>query len=299
MSTVLSSFGLVLVPLLYGLCFAGLGYSLMAALKEGTESYSKLYAADASRQFEDMFLFIPPEKISRLSRLLAIIFFALFFLVFGDLTSVSGFFVGAVLGLVAGFAALSAPRFIVRILKQRRLIRFNQQLVEALMTMSNALKAGFSIIQAFESVVKEEQNPIAQEFGLFLRQTRIGVRFDDALREMEERVGSDDLTLTIRAIETARQTGGNLTEVFERIAATIRERVRIEGRIRSLTAQGRLQAVVVGAVPLLLLFAMTMLDPKMMIGFMTSGVGISLLVFAGILEIVGALVIRKIVQINV
>ena len=81
--------------------------------------------------------------------------------------------------------------------------------------MSNALKAGFSITQAFESVVKDGENPIAQEFDVLLQQTRVGVSFSDALVNMEKRVGSDDLSLVVVAIETARKTGGNLTEVFE------------------------------------------------------------------------------------
>jgi tight adherence protein B len=83
-------------------------------------------------------------------------------------------------------------------------------------------------------------------------------------------VGSEDLTLTVRAIEVARLTGGNLTDVFEKIAATIRERMRIEGRVRALTAQGRLQGIVVGAMPILLLMAMSLIDPRMMTAFFGS-----------------------------
>ena len=95
------------------------------------------------------------------------------------------------------------------------------------------------------------------------------MKFEEALRKMEERVGSEDLTLMNQSIEIARMTGGNLTEVFEKIAATIRERMRIQQRIKSLTAQGRLQGIVVGAVPALLLFMMTLVDPKMMMPFFT------------------------------
>ena len=103
----------------------------------------------------------------------------------------------------------------------------------------------------------------------------------------------------MRAIEVARLTGGNLTDVFEKIAATIRERMRIEGRVRALTAQGRLQGIVVGAMPLLLLMAMTMIDPKMMTAFFGSPSGIALLVLVLVLETAGALLIRKLIRIEV
>jgi tight adherence protein B len=154
-------------------------------------------------------------------------------------------------------------------------------------------------MQAFEAIVKEGQNPIAQEFGVFLHQTRVGVRFEDAINEMEKRMGSEDLTLTVRAIETARQTGGSLTEVFDKIAHVIRERMRLQGRIRSLTAEGRLQGLVVGSLPILLMFALAFLDPKMISRFVDSPAGLGILGLAIVMEIAGFLVIRKILRIDV
>jgi tight adherence protein B len=194
---------------------------------------------------------------------------------------------------------LFMPRGLVKILRIRRLERFNQQLVTALTGMSNALKAGFSIQQAFESVVKEGEAPIAQEFSMFLQQLRIGVTFEEAIEDMDRRIGSEDLTLMIQSIEIARQTGGNLTEVFDRIAATIRERQRIEGKIKSLTAQGKLQGMVVGAMPLLLGFALYVVDPGMMLGFVKSVIGLAVLVVIVIMELIGAFIIKKIVTIDV
>jgi tight adherence protein B len=134
---------------------------------------------------------------------------------------------------------------------------------------------------------------------VFLQQTRVGVRFEDALAQLGDRIASEDLTLMIAAIEIARKTGGNLTEVFDKIAATIRERARIEGRIRSLTAMGRLQGIVVGAMPALLLLALSLLEPKMIKTFVTSLPGIITLVVVVLLEIAGGLVIRKIIRIKV
>jgi tight adherence protein B len=184
-------------------------------------------------------------------------------------------------------------------LKRRRLRRFNVQLGDTLISMSNALKAGFSITQAIETVVKDGENPIAQEFDLFLQQTRVGVNFSDAITNLEKRVGSEDLTLVVQAVETARRTGGNLTEIFEKISHTIRERQRIENRIRTLTAQGRLQGIVVGIMPLIIAVALLIVDPGLMLPFIHSTVGISVFVLVGLLILAGALVIRKIVNIDV
>ena len=131
------------------------------------------------------------------------------------------------------------------------------------------------------------------------QQIRLGVRFEDALNQMEQRVGSEDLTLMVVSIETARLTGGNLTEVFEKIAATIRERMRIQGRIRSLTAQGRLQGIIVGAMPFVLMVVLTMLDPVMMGNFFHSRLGMIAIGVVVVLVTFGALIIRKIIRIEI
>ena len=256
-----------LISLLYALCFAGLALIIGRAIVEGNEGYASTYATETARQFEDVFLFIPPKRLADIARMSAVALFLLSFFIFGDFEDYGGMFRGAFFGVIFALIALAAPRVALHIIKLRRLERFNMQLLDSLLSMSNALRAGFSILQAFETVVRERRNPISQEYGLFLQQIRLGVRFEDALNQMEQRVGSEDLTLMVVSIETARLTGGNLTEVFEKIAATIRERMRIQGRIRSLTAQGRLQGIIVGAMPFVLMVVLTMLDPVMMGNF--------------------------------
>jgi len=165
--------------------------------------------------------------------------------------------------------------------------------------MSNALRAGSSITQAFEHIVRQNQTPISQEFNLFLQETRLGVKFEDALANLNNRVKCEDLTIMIRAIEIARQTGGNLTEVFDKISAIIRERLKIQKKILTLTSQGRLQGIVVGIMPVFLVIAMFFLDPRMMLSFFTSSIGMVIAVAALILETAGALLIRKIINIDV
>ena len=284
---------------LFGVCFAGLAWALGSALRDAASTYDEIYADDTARALDEMFLFIPPQQVLKMARIAAVAVALACFLLFGSFDSGRGWLTGLFFALLGGAGTLQLPKVVLQILRQRRLQKFNEQLVDALSRMSNSLKAGFSIMQAFESIVQEAQNPISQEFGVFLHQTRVGVRFEEAMHQLEKRVGSEDLTLTVRAIEVARLTGGNLTDVFEKIAATIRERMRIEGRVRALTAQGRLQGIVVGAMPLLLLLAMTLIDPKMMTAFFGSPAGISLLVLVLVLETAGALLIRKLIRIEV
>lgn len=186
-----------------------------------------------------------------------------------------------------------------RWLNARYVRKFNEQLTEALGTMSNALRAGFSIAQAFESVAESDIHPISDEFALLLQQMRVGMSFDDALASMEKRIASDDLSLVITSIDIARRTGGNLTEIFDRIAETIRGRMRIERKVRTLTAQGRLQGLVVSLMPLALCIIMTMMKPGLMIPFLTSIAGIACLTAASVMVLAGWLIIRKIVTIKV
>lgn len=288
-----------LIPLLYLVSFTGFAYVVLQALKSGMQSYAGEHTTATSQQFEDLFLFIPPERIRQIAWASAGTCFSLFFFLTADLLSFGGLIRGAIIGTIAGSLALFAPRLVVQVLRQQRLRLFDQQLEDALVTMSNALKSGFSIAQAFESIAKEQRNPISQEFSVMLQQTRVGVRFEDALVNLEKRVCSEDLTLMIRSIEIARISGGNLTEVFEKIAETIRERIRIQLRIRTLTSQGKLQGIVVGCMPIFLGIALFVIDPRMMRLFLSSNVGMIVLGVVAVLEVAGALMIRKIIRIDI
>lgn len=287
------------IPLLYLVCFGGLAYYILKIIQAGAETYNKAYTEETARQFADIFLFIPSHRIAELAWSAAILAFLLFFFLTGDFDSPAGMVRGLFIGGVAAGLMLNLPRWHLAILKRRRLELFNEQLVDALMTMSNALRSGSSILQAFEHIVRQNLTPISQEFNLFLQETRLGVKFEEALANLQNRVNSDDLIIMIRAIEIARQTGGNLTEVFDKISNMIRERLRIQKRIAALTSQGRLQGIVVGMMPLFLVIAMFFLDPKMMVSFFLSPVGIIIAVLALIFETAGALLIRKIINIDI
>lgn len=188
---------------------------------------------------------------------------------------------------------------LARYLDAKRRERFNLQLPEALATMSNALRAGFSISQAFDSVVEQGEAPINEEFAILQQQLRIGMSFEDALESLSQRVGSEDLTLVTTAILVSRKTGGNVTEIFDKISETIRGRMKVKRKIKSLTAQGRLQGIVVSVMPLFLGVVMTMLKPKLMIPFLTSTSGLLSVLGMFTLIALGWLMIRRIIRIDV
>ena len=188
---------------------------------------------------------------------------------------------------------------LARYLNNRRRAKFNEQLPDALATMNNALRAGLSIGQSFDSVVENGVSPLADEFRILVQSIKIGMTLEDALSAMMDRVGSEDLTLVCSAILIARKTGGNITEIFDKIAATIRGRMKIERKVRTLTAQGRLQGLVVSLMPVFLAVVMTAIKPEMMLGFFFSPIGAISVVATVALITLGWMMIRRIIKIDI
>jgi len=286
-------------PALLGLAFGGFAFTIAKALGSGAGAYTESMSEETSRQFEDLFLFIPAKRIADIGYAAAATLFLLFVFPFFDLNNPVSTAAGFTLGITFGGLALGVPSRVVEVLRKKRRMKFNVQLVEALGSMSNALRAGFSINQAFETVIQNGEKPISQEFGVMMQQMRVGMNFYDALQSLDKRVGSDDLTLVVTAIDIARRTGGNLTEIFDKISLTIRERMRIERRVQTMTAQGRLQGVIVASMPAVLGVAMTFLKPGLMLPFFKSvngmiAVGATVLLIAG-----GWFFISRIIKIDV
>jgi len=282
-----------------GCSFAGFAWTLSRSLSSGASDYSDTMSTEASRQFEDLFLFIPPKKIAEIGWAAAGVVFLLCVVPLFDITNPISTFAGIALGTVFGVMALMAPKKIIKILKDKRRYKFNLQLIDALSNMSNALRAGFSINQAFETVVQNGEKPISQEFGVMLQQMRVGMNFYDAMESLDKRVGSDDLTLVVTAVDIARRTGGNLTEIFDKISITIRERMRIERRVRTLTAQGRLQGIIVACMPAALGGIMTVIKPDLMMPFIKSTHGVIAIGITVLLISTGWFFISKIIKIDV
>lgn len=261
--------------------------------------YKERYLRDTAVELDDVFLQMPAGRIFDLTIALCGLSAFLSLVVFGMSSNNWSWSKAAFIAAIAAVATFPAPRLYLKFLRKRRLERFNEQLEDALNSMSSALKAGFSINQAIEVIASENRNPISIEFRLLLQEIRLGVQLEQALENMVKRLASEDFELVATAILTARQTGGELTVIFERLAAMIRERMRISGKLRALTAQGRLQSYVVGALPFLLMIVMNYIAPDMMGAFFNSMAGIFLILGAVLLVVMGFLVIRKITNIDI
>jgi tight adherence protein B len=211
-----------------------------------------------------------------------------------------------VLLMIGALIGFMIPRFWLGRRRSGRLNQFNKQLPDTITLIANGLRAGSSFLQAIELVVREARPPVSTEFGRVIREVNLGLAFDEALENMVRRVRSDDLELMATAISIQHNVGGNLAEILDSIAYTIRERVRIKGEIRTLTAQQRLSGYVVGFLPIALAgflfiaapgFMAPMFDDSVNIGGLPAGVII--LIFGGFMMFMGFMFIRKIVDIEV
>lgn len=257
------------------------------------------FIAQASTELDDVLIMVPPGKVLDISLALSVLISFISMLIFGYNTENWSWGQMVIVCILTLCITFPIPRFYLRHLKKRRLQKFNEQLEDALTSMSSSLKAGFSINQAIEAVAMENKKPISVEFTLLVQEMRLGVSIEEALEKMVRRMESPDFELVAAAIITARQTGGALTETLERLAALIRERMRINLKLSSITAQGKMQALIIGLMPVVLLYFMNMTSPGMMEPFFSDIRGIFLLIFASLLVIVGFLTIRKITTIDI
>ena len=208
--------------------------------------------------------------------------------------------------LIGGLIGFMIPRIWLGRRKSGRLNAFNKQLPDTIMLIANALRAGSSFLQAIELVVRESRPPISTEFARVIREVNLGLPFEQALENMVRRVKSDDLELMATAISIQHTVGGNLAEILDSIAFTIRERVRIKGEIRTLTAQQRLSGYVVGFLPIalagfLFVAAPGFMDPmfKNPPDILGLPAGVVILMFGGLMMFIGFMIIRRIVDIEV
>ncbi|MBE6408755.1 MAG: hypothetical protein E7038_09160 [Lentisphaerae bacterium] len=282
-----------------GLCVFFSAYIIIDFMLFTGNRYKERFIQEAAVEMDDVLLQIPPGKVLDVSlagsAIAAFIVVGLLCLTSADPSWTKIIF----LALLTVVITFPMPRLYLRHLKKLRLQKFSDQLEDALLAMSSSLKAGFSINQAIESVAQENRSPISFEFKLLTNEIRLGVPLEEALENMNKRMQSPDLELVSVAIITARQTGGELTGVLERLAGVIRERVRIQQKIRSLTAQGRMQAWIIGLVPFALMLALFYIAPDMMDSFFSNFIGILLLIGVIVLDICGFLMIRKITTIDI
>jgi len=183
--------------------------------------------------------------------------------------------------------------------RKRRLKQFAAQLPDALEMIARGLRSGQSLGFGFNCVAEEMSDPISREFRQAFEEQNLGVPLEETLRDLAERVPNLDLKFFVTAVILQRQTGGDLAEILDKIGALIRDRFRIWGQVQALTGEGRLSGVVLLALPFVLFFAVYQLNPDYLMILFTDPMGKQMLAAAIIMQVVGALVIRKIVNIQV
>lgn len=202
-------------------------------------------------------------------------------------------------GLISGVSGYYIPHLVLRHLKKKRLHNFTNQLSSTLTLISNSLRAGYSIMQAIETVTRDASPPISEEFRQLLKENSLGVPFEKSLVEMTRRIPSEDLDLVVTALVIQRQVGGNLAEILDKISHTIRERIRIYGEIRTLTAQGRMSGIIIGVLPFVVGGILCAMRPDIFTLLFIRKEGWFMLGAALLMQLIGILVIRKIVAIKV
>lgn len=252
-------------------------------------AYRTRFTRDTHFSMRELFLFADPSRLYALN------------LGFMLLAAVAAWLLTHSLVVSVVVAALLAllPRLIFKWLRNRRVENIEQQLPDALLMISGAAKAGLSLAAAVRQVSAELAPPLSQEFQLMQQEQRLGVSLNDSLENLSHRVPVPSVNLMVSAMRIAAETGGGLAETLERTATTLRSQHAMELKIRALTAQGKLQAWVVGLLPVFLLWVLTKMEPDAMALLWTTQIGWGVIVAVLIMEFFGIWIIRRIVAIDV
>lgn len=275
----------IIIALSVMLCVA----LLVFAVRGFFVDYKKGFTSSASITMEEMFLFIDPQKLFFVNVGVVLTVPILVWMLTGKL----------ILAVVVTLVALILPRFLYGFIKGKRLEGIVAQLPDALNMMAGSLRSGASLAIALDLVATETDPPLSQELSLLLREQKLGISLEDAMESMSKRLHLEEIDLFVSAVTISKSVGGNLAEVLERLAQTLRSKAVMEGKIKALTAQGKLQGIVVGLLPVFMGFALNYLEPEAMAPMFSTWYGWVTVGVISLLLIVGGVFIRKIIAIDV
>lgn len=264
-------------------------WAAIVVMYRSARVYKSVYTSDMTDRFEDMFVFVNSDRLFAIHMVSLLLLPVLVYFTTHNVIYTLGS-----IGLV-----FLTPKLVYVYLHKKRQAALVSQLPDALIQVSGSMRAGASIVIALEAMVKETSGPIAQEFSLVLREMRLGVTMDDAFENLAQRVKEEDYTLVVSAARIAREVGGNLAETFERLADTLRKKIAMEGKIVALTSQGKLQGWVVGLLPFGMMLVLFQMEPAAMYPLLHSIVGWAVLGVVLVMELLGAFMISKIVNIDI
>ena len=275
--------------LLWGLAAGLLAWKIFSSSSQAMANYRSTFIDTASDNMADMFVFIDPGKIFYFNMLALVLSFPLVWLMTGSI----------LIGLGAAAAIFLLPQWMYARLRRMRITRFMTQLPDGLAMISGSMQAGASLNMALEGLVKEQPAPMSQEFELLIREQRIGVDMEEALSHMDERIKNADFGMVITALLISREVGGNLAEVLDTLATTLRRKMAMEDKVSSLTAQGKMQGIVMALLPLLLGGLLMLIEPESMSKMFTTVPGYFTMAFVVIWEGIGFMFISRITSIDI
>lgn len=270
---------------------AALGAVLMGCklAMAGLNLYRARFTDNARSKLEEAYIFLDPSKLFVLTIAGVLVLPPLVWFLTGN----------AFFAVVAAVLVIAMPRIAFAVINKRRRAQIVQQLPDVLLMLGSSLRAGTSLQIALDMAIRETPAPLSQELGVVVREQRLGLALEDSLETLAARLKLAEVELVVAAMTIARDVGGNLAETFDRLASTLRAKAQMEGKIRSLTSQGKLQGLVVGMLPIFLMMVLSYLQPAEMHPLFHSLLGWGVLAVIGILLFVGFVMIKKIVTIDV
>ncbi|NOY22117.1 MAG: hypothetical protein GXO70_01220 [Acidobacteria bacterium] len=282
----------ILYGLSYVLIAAGIGwvgYAMYESIQLGYTRYRQSYDKKVNGELQKNFMPYSADRFFRNNMLATVGLAAV-----GYLWSESIFFT-----LIFGAAGYYLPKLSLKMSAHKRAEKLELQLVDALYVLSNSVAAGLTMPMACEVVTKQLVPPVSQEFGLLVNEIRLGVPFDKALENMASRLKSNNFDLLTTSVLVARQTGGNITEIFKSLALSIKEIMRLEAKVKAMTAQGRMQSIVLGGLPFFLAAILSKINPELMKPLFNTPQGTMILFVAALFWLVGIYLIRKVINIDI
>ncbi|BFG75352.1 type II secretion system F family protein [Paraburkholderia terrae] len=260
-------------------------HAVRLALANGTRHL----ASEVEQSLADVFVFVNRQKAAAATLSAMVVLPVLVFALSGSV----------LVALASLPLVWFVPRRVLAWMRTRRILTLERQLPDMLLMIAGALRAGASLPIALESGVQESAPPISQEFDLLLREIRLGIDLDIAMRNIEKRIPVPDFMMVTAAVTISREVGGNLAEALESVARTLRDKLQMEGKIRALTSQGRMQGIVMTCLPLFLMMVLRAMEPVAMAPLFTTPIGWGTLAVIAVMEFLGYQSIVRIVRINV
>ncbi len=253
------------------------------------ETINQKRAKRTSRQLESMYIIVGQKKLILTLSLSPIFSGVILFLLFGKPVAI-------LLGVVLGFVL---PSLVIRFLQVRRKAKFQKQLFDALTSLTQSLKAGLSFLQALEVLVEEMSPPISQEFGMVVKENKMGMPLEESFARLSKKMDLEDLDMITAAILVARETGGNLTDVFSHLSETIRSKQKLADQVKTLTIQARWQGIIMSVLPVIFAFAVYNMNPNYFQDMLESETGRLLLIWCLVSEFIGAILLNRLSRVEV